>query len=82
VLFTGRQTGEFEAFNTDTGDLLWSFNTGSGIIGQPVTWQSDGKQYVTILNGSGGVYSLFSGDERLANTPAGGSVWTFALPGN
>ena len=80
VVFTGAQTGEFEAFHAETGELLWSFNTGSGVIGQPVTWQMDGKQYVTVLNGSGGVYSLFSGDERLANTPAGGSVWTFALP--
>ena len=82
VVFTGSQTGEFEAFHSETGEKLWSFNTGSGIIGQPVTWESDGKQYVSVLNGAGGVYSLFSGDERLASTPPGGYVWTFALPGN
>ncbi len=79
LVFTGQQTGEFEAFDAESGELLWSFNTGSGIIGQPVTWEMDGQQYISILNGSGGVYPLFSGDERLANTPAGGSVWTFAL---
>ena len=82
LVFTGAQTGEFEAFHAETGELLWSFNTGSGVIGQPVTWEMNGKQYVSVLNGSGGVYPLFSGDERLAGTPAGGSVWTFALPGN
>ncbi|MGC3939641.1 PQQ-dependent dehydrogenase, methanol/ethanol family [Roseobacter sp. EG26] len=80
LVFTGAQTGEFEAFHAETGDELWSFNTGSGVIGQPVTWEMAGKQYVTVLNGSGGVYALFSGDERLAETPPGGSVWTFALP--
>lgn len=80
LVFTGAQTGEFEAFHAETGERLWSFNTGSGIIGQPVTWEMGGKQYVTVLNGSGGVYTLFSGDERLAETPPGGSVWTFALP--
>ncbi|WP_298918787.1 PQQ-dependent dehydrogenase, methanol/ethanol family [uncultured Roseobacter sp.] len=80
LVFTGAQTGEFEAFHAETGDKLWSFNTGSGVIGQPVTWEMAGKQYVTVLNGSGGVYALFSGDERLAETPPGGSVWTFALP--
>ncbi|MEM7424621.1 MAG: methanol/ethanol family PQQ-dependent dehydrogenase [Pseudomonadota bacterium] len=79
LVFTGAQTGEFEAFHADTGKKLWEYNTGSGIVGQPVTWEKDGKQYVTVVSGSGAVYVLFSGDERLANTPAGGSVWTFAL---
>ncbi|MEM8824367.1 MAG: PQQ-dependent dehydrogenase, methanol/ethanol family [Pseudomonadota bacterium] len=79
VVFTGRQSGEFEAFNAETGERLWEFNTGSGIVGQPVTWEMDGMQYVTILNGGGAVYALFSGDERLANYPVGGNVWTFAL---
>lgn len=79
LIFTGRMTGEFEAFDIDTGDALWVFQTGSGIVGQPVTWEADGKQYVTVVNGGGAVYALFSGDERLAATPPGGSVWTFAL---
>lgn len=80
LLFTGTQTGEFEAFNTETGEKLWQFQTGSGIESQPVTWEANGKQYVTVLSGSGTVYTLFAGDERLASVPAGGSVWTFALP--
>ena len=79
LVFTGGQTGEFEAFNAETGEALWSFNTGSGIVGQPVTWEKDGKQYVTVVNGAGAVYALFSGDERLATVPPGGNVWTFAL---
>ena len=35
--------------------LLWQFKTGSGIIGQPMTYRGpDGKQYVAILSGVGG----------------------------
>ncbi|MGG7567834.1 PQQ-dependent dehydrogenase, methanol/ethanol family [Rhodovulum sp. DZ06] len=79
VVFTGRMTGEFDAYAAETGEHLWSFQTGSGIVGQPVTWEMDGKQYVTVASGVGAVYALFSGDERLADVPAGGSVWTFAL---
>ncbi len=79
LVFTGAQTGEFEAFNADTGEKVWEFNTGSGIVGQPVTWEMNGTQYVTIVNGIGAVYALFSGDERLASIPPGGNVWTFAL---
>ena len=35
--------------------LLWQFKTGSGIIGQPITYRGpDGKQYVAVLAGVGG----------------------------
>ena len=79
VIFTGNQTGDMEAFDSDTGDLLWSYQTGSGVVSQPITWERDGKQYITALSGGGAVYALFAGDERLAGVPAGGNVWTFAL---
>jgi alcohol dehydrogenase (cytochrome c) len=79
VVFSGRLTGEFEAFDAESGKKLWEFQTGSGIEGQPVTWEQDGRQYVAVSSGIGGVYSLFSGDERLKNVPAGGSLWVFAL---
>jgi alcohol dehydrogenase (cytochrome c) len=79
LVFSGRLTGEFEAFDADTGKKLWQFQTGSGIEGQPVTWEQDGVQYIAVASGYGGVYSLFSGDTRLASVPAGGSLWVFAL---
>lgn len=79
LVFTGKLTGEFEAFDAENGNLLWQFKTGSGIEGQPVTWEQDGVQYVSVSSGIGGVYFLYGGDERLAKVPAGGSLWTFAL---
>jgi len=78
LVFTGAATGEFIAVDANTGKKLWQFQTSSGIIGLPVTWQHNGKQYVSIVSGAGGVWALL-GDERMASTPAGGSVWTFAL---
>ncbi len=78
LVFTGAMSGEFMALDADNGKKLWQFQTGSGIIGQPVTWEHKGRQYVTVVSGVGGVYALI-GDERLAAVPAGGSVWTFAL---
>ena len=79
VVFSGQLTGEFEAFDANDGKKLWQFQTGSGIEGQPVTWEQDGVQYVAVTSGYGGVYSLFSGDERLAQIPTGGSLWLFAV---
>ncbi len=55
VAFYGTMDGWFKAVNAKTGDLLWKFKCGSGIIGQPVTYRGpDGKQYVAILSGVGG----------------------------
>lgn len=78
LVFTGAATGEFMAVDASSGKKLYEFNIGTGIIGLPVTWEMKGKQYVTIVGGAGGVWGLL-GDERMANTPAGGSVWTFSL---
>jgi alcohol dehydrogenase (cytochrome c) len=77
LLFTGKHTGELIALDADNGNQLWSFRTGSGINAQPITWTKNGKQYVTVLSGLGGVGSGRRGVPE--NSPLGGSVWTFAL---
>jgi alcohol dehydrogenase (cytochrome c) len=79
LVFTGVMTGEFQALDADTGKILWSFQTPSGIVGQPVTWERNGKQYVTVMSGIGGVYAQRAGDPALENAPTGVSLWTFAL---
>ena len=79
IVFTGQLTGEFVAVDAETGKLLWQFNLGAGSVGQPVTWERDGKQYVTMTSGSSGPYVARVGDPNLANVPPGGMVWTFKL---
>ena len=55
VVFYGTMDGWFKAVDARTGNELWQFKTGSGIIGQPVTYRGpDGKQYVAVLSGVGG----------------------------
>jgi PQQ-dependent dehydrogenase (methanol/ethanol family) len=64
VVFYGTMEGWFKAVDARTGALLWQFKTGSGIIGQPVTYRGPGgKQYVAILSGVGGwAGAIVSGD--------------------
>jgi alcohol dehydrogenase (cytochrome c) len=78
LLFTGKETGEFIAVDIDSGRNVWMFQTGSGINAQPITYTHNGRQYVTVLSGIGGLY-LNTNRDQLKNIPAGGSVWTFAL---
>jgi alcohol dehydrogenase (cytochrome c) len=56
VVFYGTMDGWFKAVDARTGKVLWKFQTGSGIIGQPITYRNpaDGKQYVAVLSGVGG----------------------------
>ena len=55
VVFYGTMDGWFKALDARTGAELWQFKTGSGIIGQPITYRGpDGKQYVAVLAGVGG----------------------------
>jgi len=55
VAFYGTMDNQFKAINARTGDVLWTYQVDSGIIGQPVTYRGpDGKQYVAILSGVGG----------------------------
>ena len=55
LVFYGNLEGWFKAVDADTGQVLWQFKTGSGIVGQPTTWRGpDGRQYVAILSGIGG----------------------------
>ena len=78
LLFNGKHTGEFYAMDIDTGETVWEYRLSSGINAQPITWTHQGKQYVTVLSGLGGLYGTRQ-RSQLSSVPLGGSVWTFAL---
>ncbi len=78
----GTPEGEIKALDASNGKELWSFNTGSGIVGSPITWEQDGEQMITIVSGWGGAVPLWGGEvaKSVANLNQGGMVWTFKLP--
>ncbi|MBO9401335.1 PQQ-dependent methanol/ethanol family dehydrogenase [Shimia sp. R9_3] len=82
LVFTGTPEGKFIAFDDATGEILWSFQTGSGIVGQPVTWEQNGEQYVSIISGWGGAVPLWGGEvaKKVNYLNQGGMLWTFRLP--
>jgi PQQ-dependent dehydrogenase (methanol/ethanol family) len=55
VVFYGTMDGWFKAIDARNGKLLWRFKTGSGIIGQPISYRGpDGRQYIAVPSGIGG----------------------------
>ncbi|WP_160287182.1 methanol/ethanol family PQQ-dependent dehydrogenase [Pseudomonas knackmussii] len=82
LVFTGNPEGYLMAFDAKTGKKLYEFNTGSGVIGSPITWEMDGEQYVSVLSGWGGAVPLWGGEvaKRIKDLDQGGMIWTFKLP--
>ena len=82
LVFTGTPEGKFIAFDDESGEELWSFQTGSGIVGQPITWEQDGEQYITVISGWGGAVPLWGGEvaKKVNYLNQGGTLWTFRLP--
>ena len=54
LVFSGEPSGMFNAHDARTGEMLWQFQTGSGIHSNPVTYAVAGKQYVAVPVGWGG----------------------------
>jgi alcohol dehydrogenase (cytochrome c) len=52
LLFTGETTGEFDAFDSANGKVLYRFNTGGSLGGGIATYAVDGKQYVVAVSGN------------------------------
>ena len=54
VVFYGTLEGYLKAVDAKTGKELYRFKTPSGIIGNVMTYEHAGKQYVAVLSGVGG----------------------------
>jgi alcohol dehydrogenase (cytochrome c) len=82
LVWTGNPEGYLMAFDDKTGEMVYKFQTGSGIVGSPVTWEMDGEQYISVLSGWGGAVPLWGGEvaKRVKHFNQGGTVWTFKLP--
>ena len=51
LVFGGSDEGNFYALDALTGKPLWDFQTGGSIADNPMSYEVDGKQYVTIAAG-------------------------------
>ena len=71
LVFYGEANGNFNAFDAETGEVLWQFQTGAGVNAPPITYEIDGTQYIAVA--SGGNFQL--------NFPRGDSFWVFSLEG-
>ncbi len=78
LVFQGTADGRFIAYDARDGKKLWETPTGTGVVAAPSTFMVDGKQYVSIAVGWGGVYGMAA---RATDRAGPGTVYTFAIGG-
>ncbi|MGO8916324.1 MAG: methanol/ethanol family PQQ-dependent dehydrogenase [Stellaceae bacterium] len=96
VVFYGTLEGYLKAVDEKTGKELYRYKTPSGIIGNVMTYEHGGKQYIAVLSGVGGWAGIgmaagltkdtdglgaVGAYKALSNyTQLGGALTVFALP--
>jgi alcohol dehydrogenase (cytochrome c) len=78
LVFAGEPSGNFNAYDAHNGKVLWTFQSGSGIHSNPVTYSVHGKQYVAVPVGWGGWIKGFA--PNMYGAPRGDALVVFALP--
>ena len=58
LVFQGRYDGVFLAYDAATGEEVWAYDLGLGISAPPITYKLGGTQYVALLVGYGGGYTM------------------------
>jgi alcohol dehydrogenase (cytochrome c) len=70
LLFQGEMLGNLSAFDSDSGKLLWQFNTGAGVNAPPIAFEIDGEEFIAVA----------AGGSKMWATQLGNSVMVFGLP--
>jgi glucose dehydrogenase len=51
LVFTGEGNGQFKAYDSKTGAMLWNFQAGAGVNAPPSSYTVEGKQYIVVAAG-------------------------------
>lgn len=65
IVFTGEGNKSFNAFDADSGKILWQYKADYGVNAPPITYSIDGKQYISVAAGGNKLYGFKTGDDIL-----------------
>jgi quinohemoprotein ethanol dehydrogenase len=71
LVFVGQNNGELKAFDVESGEELWSFQTGAGANTTVTPFEDEGEEKIAI----------YAGGNSLAATSHGENFWVFSLGG-
>jgi quinohemoprotein ethanol dehydrogenase len=71
LVFVGQNNGELKAFDVETGEELWHFQTGAGANTTVTPFEIEGEEKI----------AFYAGGNSLAATSHGENFWVFSLNG-
>src|SRR6195952_3871505 len=71
LVFVGHNNGELVAYSIESGEELWSFQTGAGANSTVTVFEDEGEEKIAI----------YAGGNSLAATSHGENFWVFSLNG-
>ncbi len=81
----GPNEGVFRAFNARTGEIVWTYRTGSNFRNSPISYAGpDGRQYIAVIGSqapaSEPVLKDAAPDAASRFRRSGSALYVFALP--
>jgi quinohemoprotein ethanol dehydrogenase len=71
LVFVGQNNGELQAYDSENGKMLWSFQTGAGANTTVTPFEDEGEEKI----------AFYAGGNSLAATSHGENFWVFSLNG-
>jgi glucose dehydrogenase len=65
LVFMGEGNGNFNAYNSQTGEILWQAKSEFGVNAPPITYTIDGVQYIAVASGGSSIFGYKQGDAVL-----------------
>jgi alcohol dehydrogenase (cytochrome c) len=80
VVFWGDLNRKFRAFDADSGKILWETTLDGPVSNSTITYAVNGKQYVAVLVGNGGLMAGLFREAGMEMKPFPNGLYVFALP--
>jgi len=80
VVFWGTIDRKFRAFDADNGKILWETSLDGPVSNSTITYAVNGKQYVAVYVGNGGLMAGLLRQAGIEATPFPNGLYVFALP--
>ena len=77
LVVTGNASGHLLGFDAETGEEVWRYQTGSGIRSHPVAYQYEGRTFLAVGSGGGGIVQTTVG--TAPSLPEGSVLLVFEL---
>lgn len=65
LIFMGEGNGNFNAYNSNTGQLAWQTKATAGVNAPPISYEIDGVQYIAVVAGGNSIFGYATGDQIL-----------------